>query len=437
MTLARWQNTIVDLKGNVQGGALITVRRENLGSPLVPIFTDRAGLLSQGNPFAATTEGLAAFYVAGGAYRITATKDGFSQTWRYVAIGRASESDFVNFGVGYLFDNDTSDSDPGTAFLRLDSDTLASVTTVYVSDVTDLEANVSTWLASFDDSGTSPNRGTLILQSRGGEAFWMGTVTGSVVDGTDYRKISVDYIGSAGSFLPSERVGIVFLPAGLDGADGIFTGTETQVAAAPGDLIPGQDVSDSNNPKRFAASTIGAGKQTIWMPVGAMYENDAGSNPAPEANVHSIAGSNLPVTISTRDFDATTPEYLYFMIPMPKGWNVGTITWKYVWSHGSTATNFGVLFQLDCDAFGNNDSLAVNGSSSGGTQVADTGGTTDKIYDSPESSAITIGNTPAAEDMLHFRVARVAGDVTFDTLAIDARLVGVYVYFNTNANTDD
>ena len=94
MALARWQSTIVDGAGNVQPGATVTVRREVPGAPLAQIYSDRAGTTPKSNPFPADGTGLAAFHAIGGAYRIDATKGGFSQTFRYVAVGTAAEADF-------------------------------------------------------------------------------------------------------------------------------------------------------------------------------------------------------------------------------------------------------------------------------------------------------------------------------------------------------
>ena len=94
-TLARWQATIVDGAGNIQPGAFIEVRRDVPGQPLVSLFSDRAGASPLTNPFNADEEGFAAFHVTGGVYKITATRGGFSRTWRYVAIGTTAENDLA------------------------------------------------------------------------------------------------------------------------------------------------------------------------------------------------------------------------------------------------------------------------------------------------------------------------------------------------------
>ncbi|WP_088347472.1 MULTISPECIES: hypothetical protein [Rhodomicrobium] len=96
MTMARWQSTIVDSKGNVLPAAQITVRREVPGAPLARIYSDRSGATPLGNPFPADSEGFAAFHAPGGAYRITAQLGTVSRTWRYVAMGLMAERDFVD-----------------------------------------------------------------------------------------------------------------------------------------------------------------------------------------------------------------------------------------------------------------------------------------------------------------------------------------------------
>src|SRR5688572_25496578 len=118
MAFARWQATIQDVAGNVISGAQITVTREVAGAPLVNLFEDRDGLIPMGNPFVADAEGFAAFHVPGGSYRITASKGGFSRSFRYVGIGLAAETDALNIGAPFIFSSATADADPGTGQLR-------------------------------------------------------------------------------------------------------------------------------------------------------------------------------------------------------------------------------------------------------------------------------------------------------------------------------
>lgn len=90
--MSRFQRTIVDASGNIQASPTITVRNASTNA-LVSLFSNRAGTTGITNPFTGTVDGFAAFYVAGGAYNVTATKGAFTITWNYVAVGTAQEYD--------------------------------------------------------------------------------------------------------------------------------------------------------------------------------------------------------------------------------------------------------------------------------------------------------------------------------------------------------
>jgi hypothetical protein len=134
------------------------------------------------------------------------------------------------------------------------------------------------------------------------------------------------------------------------------------------------------------------------------------------------------------DFDATTQEFAQFSIRMPKSWNESTITACFTWSHATATVNYGVVWALEAVALSNDD--AADTAFGTAQQIADTGGTTNDIYVTSETPAITIAGTPAAEDFVVFQVKRVVADAS-DTLAVDARLHGVTIYFTSNARSDD
>ena len=105
----------------------------------------------------------------------------------------------------------------------------------------------------------------------------------------------------------------------------------------------------------------------------------------------------------------------------------GTITFSVDWYHPATTTNFKVAWALDAVAIPDNS--ALNGTFGSAVQVNDTGGTTNKLYISPTSTAVTIGGTPAPNNLVIFRIRRVATDGTNDTLAVDAGMIGVRINF--------
>lgn len=221
MALGRWQRTIADGEGNVLPGASVTVRRHVAGLPTPTIYSDRDGATPIANPFLADANGFAAFHAAGGPYRITATKGAFTQTWDYEPIGTAQELDSedgetiaVSSAVKFLFDTPTIDADPGLGALRLNHATLASVTAAYVDNANKDGLDVSAWLDTFDSWGFSAERGALHIYKTGsqGENFRIYRLTGNVVDGTGYRKLTLEHIAGAGSFAALDSLDVMFYP---------------------------------------------------------------------------------------------------------------------------------------------------------------------------------------------------------------------------------
>lgn len=177
-----------------------------------------------------------------------------------------------------------------------------------------------------------------------------------------------------------------------------------------------------------AVVALAVGKQSIWVPAAAMIPR--ATNGAAAGSVEMTTNKNM---VKTLDFDASTQEFAQFDIRMPKSWNEGTVTFVPVWSHPSTATNFGVVWGMDAVAISDDDALDV---AFGTEQTStDTGGTTNDLYHGPESSAITIAGTPAANDLVMFRVHRNPASGS-DTMAVDARLHGVMLFYTTDAATD-
>jgi len=170
------------------------------------------------------------------------------------------------------------------------------------------------------------------------------------------------------------------------------------------------------------------GKQTLWIPAGAMI---ARVTNGPSAGAIELATNRI--MLQTLDFDAAAAENAQFAIRMPKSWDEGTVTFAAVWSHATTTVNFGAVWGLR--AMARSDNEAMDTAMGTGVTVTDTGGTTSNGYITAESAAITIGSTPTELDLVVFEVYRDATNGA-DTMAIDARLHGVHVYFATNAVND-
>ena len=146
-----------------------------------------------------------------------------------------------------------------------------------------------------------------------------------------------------------------------------------------------------------------------------------------------IATSANQPDIQTLNFNQTTQQHAQFAIPFPKRWNHGTIAARFRWSHASTTTNFGTVWGIQAVAVGDNE--AINQAYGTAVEVTDTGGTTNRLYVTSETSAMTVAGTPVDGDTVFFRVYRKAADGA-DTLAIAARLHGVDLFITTDAEND-
>ena len=170
------------------------------------------------------------------------------------------------------------------------------------------------------------------------------------------------------------------------------------------------------------------GKQALWIPAGSMIPQVTNG---PEAATEELATND--VMVETLGFDASTAEYAQFSIGMPSSWDEGTVTAKFYWTHPATATNFGVSWELAAVAFANDDALDTAFGTA--QEIDDTGGTTNDLYISAETPAITVAGAPGAGELVAFRVKRDPADAG-DTLAVDAKLIGVVLFITTDTAVD-
>ena len=171
------------------------------------------------------------------------------------------------------------------------------------------------------------------------------------------------------------------------------------------------------------------GKQTIWVPAGAMRPT-VSNGCAALTDVETTAGRP---DMTVLDFDATADEHAQFQVGFPKSWNLGTVTFQIFWTSTATDTD-GVTWALQGVACSDGDTLDV----AYGTPVTVDDlnqSTAEDLYVTAESAAVTIAGTPAAGDECFFRLFRDVSDAN-DTATEDARLLGVKFFYTTNAGND-
>jgi hypothetical protein len=179
---------------------------------------------------------------------------------------------------------------------------------------------------------------------------------------------------------------------------------------------------------KLATDAKAIGKQTIWVPAGAMTA--AATSGAAAATLETSTNKiNYPVL----DFDGAAAESAHFSIAFPKSWDEGTITYQVFWQSTGTDTD-AVIWGLQGIALSDNESIDT----AFGTAVLVTDNlqsAANELYVSAESGAVTIGGTPAENDLVYFRFYRDA-DNGSDTASEDARLIGVKLFYTTNAVND-
>jgi hypothetical protein len=197
------------------------------------------------------------------------------------------------------------------------------------------------------------------------------------------------------------------------------------------DLLLIEDSAASNAKKKSTIAQVlsGAIKQgvhEVWIDASAMRPR---ATNGPEA-VDYDSGAN-DVTLRALAFDTSTQEYAHFKLRMPKSWNEGTVTFIPIWTNTGGASTQNVVWSLAGRAVGNDD--AINGAFGTAQTSNDTWLAQNDLHAGPESSAITIGNTPAEGDLVAFEVSRVVGS---DNMAGDALLLGVVLRLTINAVND-
>lgn len=193
-----------------------------------------------------------------------------------------------------------------------------------------------------------------------------------------------------------------------------------------GMLAAGAAVANIGFTPADVASAIATGRHAMVIKADAMIPRTT-NGPAPG----STESATNKTMITGYDFDAATQEHLCILIPMPKSVSVTSFTARFRWTALSGSGN--IIW--GCGAVGVGDGDSLDAALGGGVTAIDTLTGTSQLCVSPETTAITVGGSPQAQDILIIVVYREAANV-LDTLNADGRLLALELFLNVTGTTD-
>ncbi len=324
-------------------------------------------------------------------------------------------------GDGLVF----SDGGNGGTLKQITVQSLAAYLDDEITAMPNLVTTAATTVGALDAGSITSGFGTI---NTGASAITTtGAITGGsfVIGSADINENDLESIdGITAGTVAASKAAVVDANKDITGFRNVtLTG---ELDAATLDISGNADI-DGDLTVSSAAVKV-AGKETIWIPAAAMYPSTTNGCSA-LTQVETTAGRP---DLKCLDFATGADDFAQFSIAFPKSWNEGTITFQPFWT--VTGTNTGtVAWGLAGVASSNDDTINI----AFGTVVVTTAkahsGTSNDLMVSNASGAVTIAGSPAADDLCFFQVSR---DVSADDQSGDARLLGIKLFFTTNAAND-
>jgi len=215
----------------------------------------------------------------------------------------------------------------------------------------------------------------------------------------------------------------------LNTNNGTNAGTVTLADGANGNITLSPngtgEVQATDGADATAAVRI-AGAETMYVPAVAMYAST--TNGAELAQTELTAG--YP-ELKALAFDPSTAESVQFNVCFPKSWDEGAVTFQTFWSASGTDTGTGGFTLAGCSVANDVDYDLAFGSPVANTALA-ASGTQDDLMVNVVSGDVTIASAAASTNTI-FRLVR---DTGTDTNTGDLRLVGLKLFYTTDAAND-
>lgn len=157
----------------------------------------------------------------------------------------------------------------------------------------------------------------------------------------------------------------------------------------------------------------------LWIPASAFIPRTTTGS-----GIDSVETSTNKQNFDQLLFDPATDEFAQALVVLPSNYNNSTITARFYWTASSGSGD--VIWGIQGRAFADDDALDT---AFGTAQtVTDTLLLANDMHISGATSAVTIGGSPAANVPVQIQIYRDA-DAAGDSLAVDARLLGVQISY--------
>ena len=215
---------------------------------------------------------------------------------------------------------------------------------------------------------------------------------------------------------------------GLQAATGNVLQVEGRISGSS-DLHLGHGTDGTGN-IRISGSVASRNYRSFYIAAAGMTPSVTdGASTATEERPGNAGGDQSYPTTDYLAFDASTNEAANFQIAMPGEWDLGTIKARFYYmtdTHDGGSNN-AIMWSIYAEAISDNES--INNVFDSGFSVTSTAHNDDeKIVVSDATAAVTVQNSPAALDLIAFRVLR-NGGAGGDTYTGDAHLLGVSIQY--------
>ena len=359
---------------------------------------------------------------------------------------------FANGGT-FTFGNDIASAGTHATLLTITpNSTAANSTHAFIGKVS---ASGGLLVADGGSIGSASDTDAITISSSGDVALTGGGL--SLIDGEEIvlgtnSDVAIEYDESATDSLVfaaktnDAALGVVFqADDGADAADkwkmgfangGTFTfGNDiasqntfvTMLTITPHATASSATMAFTGSITAAGATLKAAGKETIYVPATAMY---------PATTNGCAALTQVEITadrpeLKCLDFDPSSDENAQFTVAFPKSWNAGAITFRAFFTVSGTNTGT-VKWELAGVSLADDGAIASTFGTAIGPTAKAHSGTSGDINITAESGDVTI--TGAGDDeMVFFQIQR---DTDDDNQTGDARLLGIQIFYTTDAAND-